>query len=211
MIVKNKHEQLFEYPQMSYYEGKTLRYLIPVVGMRLDKLMLIVQNIHFSAIDILRYIGLRGIYIKWDECPDRWENEVYMVFNPKREILYSHFSTFCKYLKVIPNFIKLYHVNNNLIVVSMRIDEKWKNCKEVVMTGKYSELGKTYANTFFNNGGKLKKEFHIICKTDEYRRKLEIELGLPEDYLVGMELDDFFDIEKETLNLQKLNIQYKKL
>jgi hypothetical protein len=40
---------------------------------------------------------------------------------------------------------------------------------------------------------------------------MEIELGLPEDYLLGMELDDIFDIEKETLNLQKLNIQYKKL
>jgi hypothetical protein len=88
----------------------------------------------------------------------------------------------------------------------MRIDEKWKNCKEVVMTGKYSELGKTYANTFFNNGGKLKKEFHIICKTDEYRRKLEIELGLPEDYLVGMELDDFFDIESESW--EKANLSY---
>lgn len=209
MLVKNQYEELYVYPQIDYYESKTMRYLIPILGMRLDKLLLIINNIHFSAIDILRYIGLKGIYYSWKECPDKYENEVYMVFCPKRNIMYTSFPLFYKYLRTISNFIRLYHVNNNFIVVAMRVDEKWKDAKSIVSKGEYSKLGKVYANTFFNNNGKLSKEFHIICKTDEYRRKMEIELGLPENYLVGMELDDIFDIEKETLNLQKLNIEFK--
>lgn len=211
MLVKNQYEELYDYPVIPYYEGKTMRYLIPVLGMRIDKLLLVINNIHFSAIDILRYIGLKGIYYSWNECPDKWENEVYMVFNPKRTIMYTSFPTFYNYLKTIPNFLKLYHVSNNFIVVTIKIDKKWQHTKEIVKSGKYSELGKVYANTYFNVNGTLKKEFHVICKTEEYRRKLEIELGLCENYLLGMELDDVFDIEKETLNLQKLNIEYKKL
>lgn len=211
MLIKNQHEELYTYPQIDYYEGKTMRYLIPIIGMRIDKLMLIINNIHFSAIDILRYIGLKGVYYSWKQCPDKHENEVYIVFNPKRTIMYTSFPKFYNYLKTIPNFLKLYHVNNNLIVVAMKIDDKWSHCKEVVSKGEYSKLGKVYANTYFNVSGTLKKEFHIICKTDEYRRKMEIELGLPEDYLLGMELDDIFDIEKETLDLQKLNIEFKQI
>lgn len=211
MIVKNQYEELYVYPEIAYYEGKTMRYLLPVIGMRIDKLLLIINNIHFSAIDILRYIGLKGIYYSWKECPDKLENEVYIVFSPKRGIMYSSFPTFYNYLKTLPNFINLYHVNNNLIVVAIKIDERWKHAKEIISKGRYSELGKVYANNFFNNSGNLKKEFHIICKTDDYRRKLELDLGLQEDYLLGMELDDMFDIEKETLDLQKLNIEYKRI
>ena len=211
MLVKNQYEELYSYPQIDYYEGKTMRYLIPILGMRLDKLLLVINNIHFSAIDILRYIGLKGIYYSWKQCPDKHVSEVYMVFCPKRNIMYTSFPVFYKYLKTIPNFIKLYHVNNNFIVVAIRTDEKWGDIKSIVSKGEYSKLGKVYANTFFNNNGKLSKEFHIICKTDDYRRKLEIELGLQEDFLLGMELDDIFNIEKETLDLQKLNIEFKTL
>ena len=209
MLVKNQYEELYTYPQIDYYEGKTMRYLIPIIGMKIDKLMVIIKNVNFSAIDILRYVGLKGIYYSWKDCPDKYENEVYMVFCPKRNIMYSSFSLFYRYLRTIPNFVKLYHVNNNFIVVVMRLDEKWVNAKNTVSKGQYSKLGKVYANTFFNNNGKLSKEFHIICKTDDYRRKIEIELGLQEDFLLGRELDDIFDIEKETLNLQKLNIEFK--
>ena len=211
MLVKNQYEELYTYPQIDYYEGKTMRYLIPIIGMKIDKLMVIIKNVNFSAIDILRYVGLKGIYYSWKDCPDKYENEVYMVFCPKRNIMYSSFSLFYRYLRTIPNFVKLYHVNNNFIVVVMRLDEKWVNAKNTVSKGQYSKLGKVYANTFFNNNGKLTKEFHIICQTDDYRRKLEIELGLHEDFLSGMELDDIFDIEKETLDLQKLNIEFKTL
>lgn len=211
MLVKNQYEELYTYPQIDYYEGKTMRYLLPALGMRIDKLLLVINNIHFSAIDILRYIGLKGIYYSWEECPDKWENEVYMVFNPKRAIIYTSFPLFYNYIKKTNNFLNLYHVNNNFIIIVLKIDEKWKHAKNVIKEGKYSKLGKVYANNFFNVNGTLKKEFHIICKTDDYRRKIEIELGLDEDYLLGDELDEAFDIQKETLNLQKLNIEYKRL
>lgn len=212
MLIKNQYEEVYNFtPIIPYYEGKTMRYLIPVLGMRTDKLSIVVNNIHLSAIDILRYIGLRGIYFAWVECPDNWENEVYMLFNPKRDVIYTSFPKFYDYLRTIPNFLKLYHVNNNVIVIAMAIDKKWENAKEIVKKGQYSKLGKTYANSYFNINGNLKKEFHIICRTDDYRRKLEIDLGLEENYLLGLELDDAFDIEKETLNLQKLQIEFKKI
>ena len=211
MLLKNKHEELFTYPEVPYYEGKTMRYLLPVLGMRGDRLLIVINNVNFSAIDILRYVGLKGIYYSWKQCPDKLTNEVYMLFAPKKKIVYTSFPVFYNYLRTIPNFIRLYHINNGVMVIAMRVDEKWAYSKEVLKTSKYSELGKKYASTFFNDGKILKKEYHIICKTDNYRRKLELDLGLPEDYLLGMELDDLFNIDKETLDLQKLNIEFVRL
>jgi len=209
-MVKNKYEQLYNPPVIEYYGGKTLRYLIPALGMRLDKLLIVVREVKLSAIDILRYLGLKGIYYAWEECPDKWENEVYVVFNPNRNVIYTSFPLFYKYLNTIPNFTKLYHVNNNLMVVVMKIDDKWSHLKEIVGKSEYSKMGKTYANNYFNNDGVLKKEFHIICKTDEYRKKLETKLNLSEDFLLDMELDSLFDIHKETFSLTKLGIEFKK-
>jgi len=196
-------------PDVPYKDNKTIRYLLPTLGMRLDKLSIILDNVHLKAIDILRYLGLKGVYHSWKDCPDKWENEVYMVFVPKDKILYTNFYSFYEYLKTLNNFVGMYHVTNNFIVLVMKIDSKYQFAKDVVASGLYSKLGKTYANIFFNNNGKLTKEFHIICQTDEYRRKIELELGLPEGHLIGCELDEFFNPENEVLDLEKLNIKFK--
>lgn len=208
MITKNIHERSFQYPDLVYHDNKTIRYLLPTLGMRVDKLHAVVNNVNLSSIDILRLLGLRGVYCSWVQCPDKLKNEVYMLFCPKKDALYTSFPVFYKYVSAVPNFIKLYHVNNNLMVIAMTIDAKWHSAKETIATSKYSKLGKNYANAFFNNNGKLSKEFHIICRTEEYRRKLEIELNLPEDHLINVELDEFFYLEKEVLDLQKLNIKF---
>jgi hypothetical protein len=211
MILKNRFEEIYQYPNLDYFENKTVKYLLPTLGMRVNKLQTVVINKHFSAIDILRLLGLRGLYCYWKECPDKYNYELYMLFNPEKNTLYGNFSSLYSYLQTLPNFVKLYHANNNLIVIALRIDPKWQDAKQIIQTSKYSDLGKEFANHFFNNNGKLSKQFHIICKTDDYRRKLEIELGLQEDFLKGMELDSLFELEKETLDLEKLNIKFKQL
>lgn len=207
MVKKNKYETLYEYPNIPYWEGKTMRYLLPTLGMRSNRLLAIKTII--SGRDVLRALGLKGVYYQWLECPDNWNNEVYMLFCPSKDVIYTIFSQLYDYLRELPNFVKLYHINNGVIIIVMKIDQKWEGAKSIIKSGKYSNLGKVYANNFFNNNGILGREFHIICKTEEYRRKMEIELGLEENYLLGDELDEMFDIEKETLNLQKLKIEYR--
>lgn len=174
--------------------NKTEKYLLSAVGMKLERLQRVVGNRYFTALKILQMYGYQGCYSYWWRREYNPE-EIYIYFSPSDDVVYSTFRTLVKYFQGLTTFVKICIPKRNTVIVVLTLEKKWRHCKELVLAGKYSKLGKAYAVDFFGTDPP-KLQYHLILKTDAGRKYLENRIGEFD------ELDEYEDIpkkEEETL------------
>lgn len=179
-------------------------FLLPAAGLTLSWIRAVVgKGEVFTGKDILNILGWVNCYSYCPALEIEEENVIYLLFMPDKFTVSAMFPAFVDYLRNIKSFRGIYITGFCTFVVVLRLEQRWDKIEPIklVNTGKYSKLGLSYANRYFNSGDEPHK---IITKNIGRKKYLE--------GLIGIELDDDAELasvpikEKETLL-----IEYKEL
>jgi hypothetical protein len=166
-------------------------YLFPSI-----KLEAIVNNFN-----ILAEKGFINLYSYYEKLPI--EYCLHLVFNPPISKT-EEFEKLLDKFKKLNTFVELNKLDENVYIVSIIIDDLYKYIFYPFINGKYSKMGEKYAKLFpyeTLNGKEIKsKQYHVITHSSDLQKKLEVNLGLKEDILNDIELDEKIVLKKEILN-----------
>lgn len=193
---KNRHYELMFPKVIPRMSNCTELFILPALGWNLSNMKLVLDKKTYSSEDLLKLMGYKSCYLEAIDAPDKFDREIYIIFQPNKYCISTHFPKFFSYLKEMSTFLSIYCVDIQTFVVVLQIDDKWKdlNVKRIVKAGKYSLLGLKYAGHYF---GYNETPYQVIMKTPERKLKLEQELGIELDN--KYELFSKPDLEKETL------------
>jgi hypothetical protein len=148
-------------------------------------------------------------YIK-DEGKDvQYQNAVYVLFKPKKMDVFRDFldEEYARTNQVIDD----YDYPDGFVVVVYNLDEKFKKDFLLIKEGLYSKTSKEFQAQFpkivklFKNGlhkDEISLQYRVFNKTEDLKKYWEEKLGVEFDD--SMEVWDGFNIDKETLNLNKI-------
>jgi len=175
-------------------------FLLPAAGLTLSGIKIAVgKGEIFTGKDILKLLGWVNCYSYFPSLGLEEENVIYLLFMPDKFSVSAMFPAFLEYLRNIKSFRGFYSLGFCKFVVVLRLEERWDKLGiiNLVNSGKYSKLGSSYANRYFNTGD---EPYKIITKNIGRRKYLE--------GLIGVELDDNAELasipirEKETLLIE---------
>jgi len=186
-------------PNIKASVNKTTAFIIPALDLNTNKL----------NYKLLEMFGFVNCYLWVKNSPYKNDSYVYLVFNPTKEGLANFYRLYSIY-RTYNNFVADYMLDYNLIVVVLKVKEKWKHTYEMFKQSKYSQMSKEYADLFktVTLSGKVTVgyQYLIIHKHKEYKEHLEKELDVHIDS--SAELMDRLDPEKEIFNYERaLKIQ----
>lgn len=148
-------------------------------------------------------------YIK-DEGKDvQYQNAVYVLFKPKKMDAFRDFldEEYARTNQIIDD----YDYPDGFVVVVYNLDEKFKKDFLLIKEGLYSKTSKEFQAQFpkivklFKNGlhkDEISLQYRVFNKTEDLKKYWEEKLGVEFDDT--MEVWDGFNIDKETLNLNKI-------
>jgi hypothetical protein len=163
--------------------------------------------------DKLMNNGFKNAYIQDNERPD-YKNCIFLLFKPKnldkfREFLDDEYER----TKAV---IEDYDCENGYVVVVYELDEKYSSDFEFIKQGKYSKTSKDFQKLFpkvvkiLTEDGlhrdEVSLQYRIFNKSNDliefWKEKLHIDI----EQVLGEDLEvwEGFDLERETLNINKL-------
>lgn len=174
--------------------NKTTTYLLPTLDVE-----------HLSKYLLNKYQFINA-YISCEDLD--YKQCLYLLFNPSKSRLEKWAEFYALYSKE-NGYITCFDLDKNVVVVVIKIKEKYKNFPRWMMKGKYSWLGKEYANFFIDrrkHPPTKYKPWYTINRDEEYKKKLCEFLDIDEEDV--WELDDLPDVSEERLNWNKIKEQY---
>ena len=175
-------------------------FLLPAAGLTLSRIRAVAgKGEVFTGKKILDILGWVNCYSYFPSLGLEEENVIYLLFMPSKFTVSAMFPAFLDYLRNIKSFRGFYSLGFCTFVVVLKLEERWDKLGiiNLVNSGKYSKLGNSYANRYFNSGDEPHK---IITKNIGRKKYLES--------LIGVELDDNAELasmpirEKETLLIE---------
>lgn len=158
--------------------------------------------------------GLINFYLGWkDSGYYRHQDCMYILMNPSIFKLKEWVTFYNKY-KAHKNYVDTIFLDYCIILLVFRIESKYRMFPKLLLNGKFSHFGLSYAEKFFMNreltNGKIRliptEQYFIITKNAGYKAKLEEKIGMILDD--NMELWSVPDIENEILDWQKIVKNY---
>jgi hypothetical protein len=148
-------------------------------------------------------------YIKDEERDVQYQNAVYALFRPKKMDLFREFldEEYARTNQIVDD----YDYPNGFVVIVYNLDEKFKKDFLLVKEGLYSKTSKEFQAQFpkivklFKNGlhkDEISLQYRVFNKTEDLKKYWEEKLGVEFDDT--MEVWDGFNIDKESLNLNKI-------
>jgi len=145
-------------------------------------------------------------FIKGEENPDK--EELYLLFNPSNIERFNDFLD-GEYFRT-DSILDDYDVDGFVVVV-YKLDNRYKDDFELIRQGKYSKTSKEFQSLFSKikktmKEGRYKDEvsiqWKIFNKSEDLREFWEELIGQP--FKAEMEVWSTFEIEKETLDFEKI-------
>lgn len=181
-------------PNIKEELNKTTAFMLPALDLPSDK----------ASYKMLEYFGFVNCYMDHKQSLYKNEDYLYMLFNPKREVLGDFYRLYSA-LKQRSNFVDDYMIDHQLIAMVFKVRDKWKSTYKMFRESKYSQMSKEYADMFksVTLAGRVNigYQYLIIYKQKEYKEHLEKELDVQID--PGAELMDKIDLTKETFDYDK--------
>ena len=148
-------------------------------------------------------------YIKDEERDVQYQNAVYILFKPKKMDLFRDFldEEYARTTQIVDD----YDYPDGFVVLVYNLDEKFKKDFLLVKEGLYSKTSKEFQAQFpkivklFKNGlhkDEISLQYRVFNKTEDLKKYWEEKLGVEFDDT--MEVWDGFNIDKESLNLNKI-------
>ena len=148
-------------------------------------------------------------YIKDEERDVQYQNAVYILFKPKKMDLFREFldEEYARTNQIVDD----YDYPDGFVVLVYNLDEKFKKDFLLVKEGLYSKTSKEFQAQFpkivklFKNGlhkDEISLQYRVFNKTEDLKKYWEEKLGVEFDDT--MEVWDGFNIDKESLNLNKI-------
>jgi hypothetical protein len=148
-------------------------------------------------------------YIKDEERDVQYQNAVYALFKPKKMDAFRSFldEEYARTNQIIDD----YDYPEGFVVLVYNLDEKFKSDFLLVKEGLYSKTSKEFQAQFpkivklFKNGlhkDEISLQYRVFNKTEDLKKYWEEKLGVEFDDT--MEVWDGFNIDKESLNLNKI-------
>lgn len=171
--------------------NQTSNYLFPSI-----KLQRVTRD--FSIMNSLGFINL---YSYFDKIP--LEYCLHILFNPPKSKL-TEFDVILEEFRKLNTFVECTMLDENVYVISLMMFEEYKYVFYPFINGEYTKLGAVYASLFPSgntNGQDIhSKQYHVINHTEFLQQKKETMLGLKENALSSIELDEKIHLNREILN-----------
>lgn len=160
--------------------------------------------------DYLKEGGFINGYVLDDRRDVQYENCVYMVFKPEdlesfKEFLENEYDR-------AKNIVDDYDYEDGFVVVVYQLSENFKHDFDIIKQGKYSKTSRAFQEIFprikkmkQKNGAikdELSLQYRVFNKTEDLKQYWENKIDVLLDE--NLEFWTGFDIENETLNLDKL-------
>ena len=159
--------------------------------------------------ELLKDNGFINGYSRDGKRDIQYENSIYLLFKPKDLDKFRGFLD-GEYERT-KNVIDDYDYEDGYVVVVYELNSKFKKDFALVREGLYSKTSSEFQAKFpkivkIKRGGLHKDEislqYRVFNKTEDLRKYWEDKLGV--DFDDDWEVWDGFDLDKETLNLDKL-------
>jgi hypothetical protein len=148
-------------------------------------------------------------YIKDSSKEIQYTGSIYLLFKPSKVDVFREFLD--NEYERTKSIIDDYDYNDGYIVVVYELDKKFKKDFNLVKEGLYSKTSQEFQKLFpkivklKQNGlhkDELSLQYRVFNKTEDLKKYWEEKLGVEFDD--DMEVWDGFDLDKETLNINKL-------
>ena len=191
---KNQHWELIKPPEIGFRYNKSLKYLLPLCNLPSEGLKSLPLNVNAkSAFDVLVKLGFKTIVWEVDSLDENFPHCLFLVFNPKKDVLFEKFQIFHEFYSKLNNFKQVVDLDFGVIVVIFTMGAKEQEVIRHVRNGQYSKIDINMANKLYlrikDGTSYYSDELQVIKKTEGYRKKLEESLGLAEGTLEDVELD----------------------
>ena len=159
--------------------------------------------------ELLKDNGFINAYSRDGNRDIQYENSIYLLFKPKDLDKFRGFLD-GEYERT-KNVIDDYDYEDGYVVVVYELNSKFKKDFALVREGLYSKTSPEFQAKFpkivkIKRGGLHKDEislqYRVFNKTEDLRKYWEEKLGV--DFDEEWEVWDGFDLDKETLNLDKI-------
>jgi len=159
--------------------------------------------------DALRTNGFLNAFIKDLRKEEYIDDVVFLLFKPKNVEKFNDFleREYNKNLSIVED----YDYENGYLVVVYKLDDKYKEDFNLIKKGRYSKTSEKFQKLFPEahrvlEGGiyinKPSTQFRVFTKAEDLRKYWEEKLGT--NFNNDMEMWEGFDIERETLDLDKI-------
>lgn len=165
--------------------------------------------------DALKENGFINAYVQDLQTEELHKDSIYLLFKPEnlekfRQFLESEYER-------TKSIIEDYDYENGYVVVVYLLDKNYKKDFSIVRKGEYSKTSKEFQNLFpkvikiIKDGlhrDELSLQYRIFVKSNDLVEYWEEKIGI--GFTSKLEVWEGFDIENETLNINKIK-EYAKI
>lgn len=155
---------------------------------------------------LVKTLGFLNAYINDVNHENDLDCPLYLLFNPLDEAVFKDFVDGEYETRMLKED---YDYPENHVVLLYDFPILYREDYKKVISGQYSRVSMGYRQLFpeeyMEKGKKIKTlSYHVFNKSKTLQIERELELGLDSGYLEGSELWEVFNIEKETLDINKI-------
>ncbi len=179
-MVRNQEFDKIPYPNISFIHNKCLDWMMPALNIPNEGLKSLPLGFDkkLSGFAILLSMGFKRIVWDVPDLVENYHNCIFLVFCPKKEILWSDkWRIFYEFLKKLSNFKGIIDLDVGLMVMIFTLDIKGQEVLRNLKRGTYSKISESIAREYYvgiKDGRSFQKnEFLIVKKSENYRLLLE--------------------------------------
>jgi len=194
---------------MNRKNNRTTLFMMPSLCLSPSKYMKIDIRRWNSAFEVFLFFGFQDIYLRDRGYMEKYdENNLIMLFTPSLDA-FKKWDRFRDVYLTEPGYVLEYDLDVLAICIEFAIHPKYKGLKEIFERGEYSKMLPIAKREYFvNNQGEKSREYSIVTKSSELRRKIETELDVILDD--DAELDSPPNPDEEELDWELLKDKIRK-